>query len=581
MARRRKELRMLTYDLTRRGSTPLYEYLYLCVRRDIEQGKIAAGERLPSKRALANHLGVSLITVEAALSQLVAEGYVRSEARRGYFACALPRPAGTPFVGMPLGSASFGRAPGQATPGGTPQNLPAQLLEDEKQNAWQMRASGMAPKASIGASDMETGESLYGSPYSYGSQREKTNDQRYLADFRAGSPGVGMMPRRELAQAYRTVLMDASENQLVEAAFGQGSLRLRTAICSYLAGYRGMQASPEQVVIGSGSQYLYQLIAQLVGLDRTVALETPGYPRLASIYQAMGMRVAACILDEQGIDIGQLRASGAGMAHVMPSHQFPTGRIMGIARRYELLAWASQDQGRVIVEDDYDCEFRLEGRPVPSLSSIDTLGQVFYINTFTKTLGSGFRIGYAVLPPAWAERFRSQLGFYSCTVSAIDQLAIAECFERGTYDRLVRRMRSRYHVLQDDLIAALKDSELGPRLRFEALDSGLNFLMGVENASEDAFEKAARQEGVALAPLSDFQLASVGADAEALNGSGAQERTARDDSAARREEEKGAAQEQANDEEIPTAWFVMNYGGLDHKLIPATVEALVRASRQA
>ena len=480
---------MITYDLSARGETPLYEYLYMCIRTDIETGAIAANEKLPSKRRLANHLGVSLITVEGAYGQLVAEGYLRSVERRGYYANDLPR------------RAAAGRRDLEGVGRGRPDAPP--------------------PDPGHGA---ENGDGL-------------------LADFRGTAFAAGMFPYEAWAKTLRAVLSQETEASLLGESHFQGSARLRRAIAAHLKGFRGMDVHEDQVFVGAGAQYLYHMIVQLLGRDMPVAVEDPGYPRLAKIYAANGLEVRPVPLDGQGVSMGALRRSGAGIAHIMPSHQYPTGQITSISRRYELLAWAAQDPGRVIVEDDFDCEFRLSGLPIPSLQSIDAAGQVVYANTFTKTLGPGFRLGYLVLPPRLAQRYRQELGFYSCTVGAVDQLALARFIETGAYERHVNRMRSHYRTVHDLLVGALKSCAMADRLCVEGTDAGLHFLMGVASP-RDALELAgrARREGVALLALDAFRLLS-GPDGE-------------------------------------VKWFVMNYAGVQLESIPAVVEALERAFSQ-
>lgn len=455
---------MLTYELERRGALSRYEYLYRCIRGDIEQGAIAAGEKLPSKRSLARHLGVSLSTVESAYAQLAAEGYVQASERRGYFACDLGVPASARtsaavVCGAPVGLACAFEERGEA---------------------------GRVPK--VGSPDgASAGPSL-------------------VADFTGGAAPAGAFPYRMWARTVRAVLSEESEASLAAAASdAAGSRRLREAIASYLLGFRGMRVDPEQIVIGAGAQTLYHTIVQLVGRSHRLAVEDPGYPRLASIYRANDVDVAPVPLDGRGVCMRALRESGADVLHCMPSHQFPTGAAVPVSRRYELLDWASEAPGRYLVEDDYDCEFRLAGRPLPALQSIDASERVLYVNTFTKSLGSAFRIGYLVLPPHLAEAFRERLGFYASTVGAIDQLALARFIERGDYERHVNRSRNRCRAVRAALVGALKASSLGDRLVVEEADAGLHFVLGLETGARDEdLVAAARAEGVAIVPLAAY-----------------------------------------------------------------------------
>lgn len=156
----------------------------------------------------------------------------------------------------------------------------------------------------------------------------------------------------------------------------------------------------------------------------------------------------------------------------MPSHQYPTGIVTSIGRRYELLGWACEEQGRYLIEDDYDCEFRLQGKAIPSLESIDAAGRVIYANTFAKSLGPAFRVGYMVLPEALAMRFRDEFGFYSNTVSAVDQLALARFIESGSYERHVNRMRTHYRGVRDAFVAAARMCSFSDGMSIEQADEG-------------------------------------------------------------------------------------------------------------
>ena len=203
--------------------------------------------------------------------------------------------------------------------------------------------------------------------------------------------------------------------------------------------------------------------------------------------------------------MSHLRASGVNVAHIMPSHQFPTGLVTSVARRYELLAWASEQPGRYIVEDDYDCEFRLSGRPIPALMSVDASSCVIYTNTFAKSLGSSFRMAYMVLPGPLMAVYQEKLGFYSSTVSATEQLALAHFISTGEYERHVARTRAYYRSLKNELVDALRSCLVADRIQTEATEAGLHFLMHVDvPGPAEAFLQAARARGVVLSPLSAF-----------------------------------------------------------------------------
>lgn len=451
---------MLSYDMGERGNASRYDYLYRCIRHDIAHGNILPDEKLPSKRALARNLGVSVITVEAAYAQLIAEGYVRAEERRGYFACEL----------SPV--ARGGRRDGA-------------------------RLRGDAGRSGVCEGDPMTPSSTSGSA--------------------SGSAATALFPYQTWARVMRRTLTEESSATLAEAALAAGSPRLRQAIASYLREYRGMEVPAERIVIAAGSQTLYQLIVQLLGRERTFATECPGYPLLGRIYGAQNVHCASIPLSAGGIDIAALRESGASVAHVMPAHQFPTGIVMSAACRRDLLNWSRTDEarafsaagprGRFIVEDDYDAEFRMSGRPIAPLSSVDVAGRVIYLNSFTKSLGAAFRIAYMALPEELAAQFELNLGFYSNTVSPLEQLALARFIEQGHYERHVNRLRTHAKQLQDELVRRVRESSLAKEVSFEGLDRGLYFSMRVRKSAQVRVVGALQAAGVQLTLLGKGPLA--------------------------------------------------------------------------
>ena len=213
-----------------------------------------------------------------------------------------------------------------------------------------------------------------------------------------------------------------------------------------------MDVSPEQIVVGAGTDYLYGLLIQLLGHDKIYGMEEPGYQKISEVYQSHNVLCLHIPLDRQGICIDKLNASGADIVHISPSHHFPTGIITPISRRYELLGWASASDSHYIIEDDYDCEFRFMGKPIPSLQSIDVMDKVIYMNTFTKTLASTIRISYMVLPKHLMARFQQNLGFYACTVSNFEQYTLTRFIQEGHFERHINRMRNFYHSQRDLLL---------------------------------------------------------------------------------------------------------------------------------
>ena len=479
---------MLFYDLSQRGDAARYDYLYKCIRHDIAHGAIPAGEKLPSKRALAKHLGVGVITVEAAYTQLVAEGYVRAEERRGYFACEL---APAVRAGGVSGDAAFSQREGQAVP------RSAASLRDEttSQNAAPLQGPATPQTA------------------------RDANTARPAHPAFSGSAATALFPYATWAKVMRQTLSEERSQTLAEAASAFGSLRLRRAIASYLRDYRGMNVPAERIVVGAGSQTLYQLLIQLLGRGKTYAVEVPGYPLLGEMYRAQDARVVEIPITASGIDVDALAASGAEVAHVMPAHQFPTGVVMSATCRRSLLNWSREGAGdagaplcgRFVIEDDYDAEFRMAGRPIPPLASIDSAGRVIYLNSFAKSLGAAFRVAYLVLPPALLARFNDELGFYSNTVSPLEQLALARFIEQGHYERHVNRLRARAKRAQDAVVAALTESDLAESLSFTGLDGGFHFSAHVEPGAfrEESLQKTVQGCGA--------QVSAIGPDRYMIN----------------------------------------------------------------
>lgn len=427
---------MLTYPMEERGSLPLYEYLCRSIRSDILSGALPAGTRLPSKRALAEHLRVSVITVEGAYSQLEAEGYLQARPKRGFFVSAVERP-------LPAAEE------------------PPAAVPPEPQS----------PQARLDLS------------------RNRVDTARF--------------PVSTWAKLTRQVLSEAPE-ALLSPVPHQGLPALRQAIADELRDLKGMAVSPSQIIIGAGAEYLYLLLAQLLGRDTAFAVEDPGYPKIRQVYRACG---AACVpipLDGQGIDPAALAASGAGALHISPNHQYPTGLVTPIARRQALLRWA-EDTGGTIIEDDYDSEFRFTGRPIPTLQSIDARGRVVYLNTFSQTISPSMRLGFLVLPPRLLERYRRNLGFYACTVPALEQHVLARFISGGHYERHLARMRKEYRERRGAVLEAFRLSPLSQRVTFSEEGAGLHFLLTLDTArSDDELRQLTSAAGLRLSFLSEY-----------------------------------------------------------------------------
>ena len=277
------------------------------------------------------------------------------------------------------------------------------------------------------------------------------------------------------------------------------------SIAAHLRQFRGMDVDPEQIIIGAGTELLYTLIIQLLGREKRYAVEDPGYGKIARIYQAHQVPLCRVGLDGGGLDVAQLRRQPADVVHISPSHHYPTGIVMPIARRQELLRWAAEEPERYILEDDYDSEFRFVGRPIPTLFSVSENQRVIYLNTFSKTIAPSIRISYMILPPRLLARYREKLGFYACTVSSFEQYTLARFLEQGRYEQHLNRMKTRYRQKRDAVIDAIRRSPLSDRAEILEQDAGLHFLMVLPTDLDDrSLRRRAEAMGLRLALLSDY-----------------------------------------------------------------------------
>lgn len=430
---------MITLNLDRHIKMPLYEQLYRFIKKEIESGRLGADEKLPSKRKLAGHLKISYVTVETAYAQLVAEGYLKSVPKSGYY------------------------------------------VQQFKSNTIKPGAGLKAPEAEVA--------------------QEK---QVFKYDFKTNIVDTKLFPYAEWAKLMREVLRE-TDGDLLNYTHPQGSYRLRREIVRYLHDYRGINTTAEQVIVGSGSEYLIGLMIQLLGRENKFGAENPGYGKIYRIFECNQIPVEPLPLDGHGIDIERLYRSGVNIVHITPSHQFPLGIVMPVSRRAALLDWVSEHDGRYIIEDDYDSEFRFSGQPIPALQGLDGLGRVIYTNAFTKSLAPSLRISYVVLPPDLLKVYRKKFMDYSCTVPNFEQYTLAKFMNRGLFERHLNRMRNTYKQRRDCLINALYQSGLADICKIAGQDAGLHLLLSVKNGmDEQELIESAKRQGVKVYGLSEY-----------------------------------------------------------------------------
>jgi len=386
-----------------RGSTPKYEYLYDCIKQDILGGTLKAGERLPSRRTLAEHLGVSVVTVETAYGMLLDEGYISARDRSGYYVEKLALLSGMSVRTMPPAAASV------PSPG---------AQDSSRKPGAQDRAGGTPVQDRAGGTPAQS------------SRKPGAQDSLFSAsDF----------PVTPYLRIIRSVLADYRD-RLTERPPNAGCPELRSAISAYLGRYRGMKVLPEQIIIGSGSEYLYGLIAQLFSGGIIFGLESQSYEKIRLVYRAYRIRCELLPMDRYGISSEGLAGSQAGLLHVTPFHSYPTGITAPAAKRYEYIQWASRRKA-FIVEDDFASEFLVERRPLETLYAMDRTESVIYLNTFTRTIAPSMRVAYMVLPVRLLGLYEKKLGFYSCTVPSLDQYVLAEYIDRGYLEKRLNRVR--------------------------------------------------------------------------------------------------------------------------------------------
>lgn len=423
---------MQTYTLDRSGASPLYEQLYRALKADILSGALPGGSRLPSGRALAEHLGLSRVTVETAYAQLLAEGYLTSRPRVGYFVEQL-----------------------------TPQELPPRVSEPEAQPP-----------------EPET----------------------------AQSRSAQLFPFSVWARLMRGVLLDRRQ-ELLRPAPDAGLPALRQAVAAELYRQRGVHVSPEQVYIGAGAEYFYNLLIQFFGHGRVYALENPGHRKIARVYQANQVAVRPIGMDADGVIPELLEQSGAEVLHISPSHHYPTGTVTPITRRQALMRWLTAQPGRYLIEDDYDSEFRFSGLPIPTIQSMDRSGRVIYMNTFSRTISPSLRISYMILPRTLLPQWQAAMGFYSCTVPSFEQMTLTRFLAEGYFEKHLSRMKKHYRAVRAQLFSVLHTPQAVRQCAVHDTDAGLHLVLELKNAPEpEALRALLRQSGLPDALLSDFFL---------------------------------------------------------------------------
>lgn len=425
---------MITYDLNLHGDLAKYEYLYRCIREDIRTGALKEEERLPSKRALASHLLISVSTVESAYSLLVSEGYIYPKRGCGYFV-----------------------SPGKSSDFRIPEN--------------------------------EEGDAA---------------EKKYRIDFKANKCSLSLFPMNTWTRLMRQVL-SGQDAALLETVPFNGLYVLRRAICEYLYEYRGMRVSPDQIVIGAGTEYLYGKLLQLFGTQCVIAIEDPGYKKFSDISASFGTLWDYIPMDESGIRTDILAESRASVVHISPANHFPTGIVMPMKRRRELIEWAVASPSRYLIEDDYDSELRFCGQALPTIYSMDSQQKVIYMNTFSKSLVPSLRISYMVLPKQLMDLYKKRLSFYSCSVSSFEQYTLAKFISEGYFERHIGRLKRHYRSRKEQIVREIRNSPLISVCTIQECHVGTHLILVINTRlSEEEIHRSAESKGIYLALMSDY-----------------------------------------------------------------------------
>lgn len=336
-------------------------------------------------------------------------------------------------------------------------------------------------------------------------ERRKTKKQEKESPFIDFSPnGVDMnaFPYNCFRKLNKEVMMEIN-SELFQTGDAQGELSFRKAIRQYLHESRGVNCHEDQIIIGAGNDYLILLLTQILGFHQTIAMENPTYLKPYAIFKKMDYEIETVSVDEQGMNPKDLKNLNAQFLYATPAHQYPTGSVMPIQRRLKVLEWASSKEGRYIIEDDYDSEFRYQGKPIPSLQSIDTQQKVIYCGTFSKAIAPAIRVSYLVLPWKLYELYKERVGFLSCTVSRTDQKILERFMTEGYFERHLNKMRSVYKNKRDLMLKLCKQFE--PQIEVKHASTGLHILLECHTKKkEEELILLAREHGVKVYGISEY-----------------------------------------------------------------------------
>lgn len=400
---------------------PLYIQLYKYIKNEILTGNISSESKLPSIRSLAKDLKLSKNTIEAAYEQLIAEGYVKSKNRSGLY---------------------------------------VEQIENGISNLTNNTINSLKEKS------------------------DKNCDTIIKYDFSSGQIDLPSFPYNN----FRKVLgrcVDEYSNELLLYGDRKGDYGLRYEISKYIRHSRGVTCSPQQIIISSGTQQTLILLCQILSnLHKSIAFEEPSYLGAKAVFKHFNFNITPIKLEADGINIGSLGESKSKIAYVTPSHQYPYGMVMPIAKRLKLLHWARENDG-LIIEDDYDGEFRYKGKPIPSLQGLDETGRVIYLGSFSKSLMPSMRISYLVLPEKLLNIYEHKYMIYEQPVPRLLQKSLEIFMKEGFWEKHLRKSKVLYKKKQELLISSITEY-LGNNVTIIGADSGLHLLLKINTQLKEA-----------------------------------------------------------------------------------------------
>lgn len=449
-------MKELMIPLKTESKIPLYEQIYQYIREEIKGSRMQCDTRLPSTRTLSAFLQVSRSTVELAYAQLVAEGYIHSQPYKGYYVSDIS------------------------------------LLYQLKTETYPQQDIVM-PKT-----------------------------EQYNLDFSLKGIDLESFPYNAWRRITREVL-SVDNKELFLGGTSKGDYDFRKTVSIYLRESRGVDCSPHQIIIGAGNEYLLMLLCQMFKLlykseKVSIAMENPTYMQAYKVLYGLESNIVAVPVDKNGMSYEQLRQyKEVQAAYIMPSHQFPTGNVMPMKRRLELLKWAQEKENRYIIEDDYDSEFRYKGKPIPALQGMNAMDKVVYMGTFSKSIAPAIRVSYLVLPPDLMEIYEKEMSYYANTVPRLHQRILENFIREDYYARHLNRMRSIYKSKHDCMLNLLKEQKMS----YHGENVGLHILVDVKNGkTEQQVIQEADKAGVKIYGLSQFAIAPLEINSTVLLGFG-------------------------------------------------------------